>query len=144
MAAAIGAALVTLGVAALLTNIFQRRVNRHVSTVAFIRRRNVNRRFRNWNPRFRPADKFRRIVRRLRENQRHRIRQADIFRRANHNSPRDEARVFSGMNHFRKPIERRIRIAAPHGFDESRDRVVMSVAIAIIDDRFLLNTLFCH
>ena len=55
--------------------------------------------------------------------------------------PRDEPDVFAGVEHLRQPVERGVRIAAAHAFDEGGDRVVVLVAIAVIDDRLSLNAL---
>src|SRR5688572_12648410 len=46
------------------------------------------------------------------------------------------------MDHLRQPIERGVRVAAPHRFDEGGDGVVVRVAVAIVDDGFTLDTLF--
>ena len=59
----------------------------------------------------------------------------------NHDAPRDKARVFAGVDHFRQPVERRIGIAAAHGFDERGNGVVVRVAVAVIHDGFLLDAL---
>ena len=105
---------------------------------------NVNGGFSNRNPRFRPADEFRRLMRGIGQHQCHRVCQSHVLRRADHNAPCDEPRVFAGMNHFRQPVKSRIHIAAAHGFDERRNRVVMRIAIAVVHHRFPLNALFRH
>ena len=122
-------------------HIGQRGVNRQISTVALVCRGNINRRFRQWNPCFRPADKLRRLKRRVCQHQRHRVGEADIFGGTNHDAPRDEARVFAGMNHFCQPVKRGVGIAATHRFDECGNRVVMGVAITVIHHGFFLDTL---
>jgi hypothetical protein len=81
-------------------------------------------------------------MRGVREHESHRVGEADIFRRANHDAARDEARVFAGVNHLRQPVERGVGIAAAHGFDEGGNGVVVRVAIAVINDGFLLDALF--
>ena len=59
----------------------------------------------------------------------------------NHDAPGDEARVFAGMNHLRQPVKRRVGVAATHGLDERGNRVVMRVAIAIVNHGFFLDAL---
>ena len=123
------------------TDVFQRGINRFVGGITFVCRGDVDGCFGQWNPRFRPADKFRRGETRIRQNQSHRVGETDIFCRANHDAPRDEARVFAGVNHFREPVKRRIRIATTHGFDKRGNRVVMRVAIAVIHHSLFLDAL---
>ena len=74
-----------------------------------------------------------------RQYQRLRIGQPDVFRRQNRDTPRNEARVFAGYNHLGQPIQRRIRIAAAHGFYKRRNRVVVFILAGIVHDSFLLN-----
>ena len=66
----------------------------------------------------------------------------DVFACENDNPPRDEAKIFAGVQHFREPIHRAVFVRRAHAFDERADRVVVRVARAIIDDRFLLNAFF--
>ena len=89
------------------------------------------------NARFGHPDKFDRLLRRDRERQRFRISQADVFARENHDPARDETKVFAGMQHFRQPVDRAFFIGGAHAFDEGADRVVVRVALAIVNDRFL-------
>src|SRR5688572_23576859 len=77
-----------------------------------------------------------------REDEGHGIREADIFGGADQDAARDEARVFASVDHFREPIKRRVWIAAAHRFDEGGDRVVMRVAVAVVNNRSFLDALF--
>ena len=73
------------------------------------------------------------------ERQRFRVGQADIFAGENDDAARDETEIFAGMQHFREPVDRAFFVRSAHAFDEGADRVVVRVARAIVDDRFLLN-----
>ena len=119
------------------SHVFQRGVNGQVGAVALVGGGDINRRFRQRNPRLGPADKFRHLQRRVGQHQSHRVRQAHVLRRANHNPPRDEARVFAGVNHLRQPVQRRVRVAAAHGFDERGNCVVVRVLVVIHHGLFL-------
>ena len=123
------------------TDIFQRGVNCANRAVALVRGGDVNRRLGQWNPRFRPADKFRGGQCGVRQHQRHRISQPNIFGGANDDASGDETRVFAGVDHFCEPVKRGVGVAAAHGFDERGNRVVMGVAIAVIHDGFFLDAL---
>ena len=84
-------------------------------------------------------DKFHCLLRRDRERQRFRISEADVFARENDDAPRDETKIFAGMQHFREPVDRAFFIRSAHAFDERTDRVVVRVADAIVDDGLLLD-----
>ena len=85
------------------------------------------------------ADELDRLLRGDGERQRLRIGQPDVFARENDNAPRDETKVFAGVQHFREPVDRALLVGRAHAFDEGADRVVMRVALLVVDDRFLLN-----
>src|SRR5262245_13366132 len=96
------------------------------------------------NSRFGHADKFDRLLRRDRELQRFWIGEADVFAGKNHNAPRDEPEIFTGMQHFHEPVHRALIVRSAHAFNKRTDRVVMRVARTIVDDRFLLNAFFSY
>ena len=91
------------------------------------------------NARFGHSDEFHGLLRGDRERQRFRIGQSDIFAREDHDASRDEAKVFAGMQHFCEPVDRAFFVGRAHALNECADRVVVRVADAIVDDRFLLN-----
>ena len=89
--------------------------------------------------RFGHADEFHRLLRRDREWQRFRIGKADVFARKDYDASRDETEIFAGMQHFGEPVHRAFFVRGAHAFNERADRVVVRVAGAIVNDRFLLN-----
>lgn len=105
---------------------------------------NVDGGLRNRNARLGPADELRGLKRRVGQHQRHRVGQAHVLRGVNHNAPRDETRVFPGVNHPGQPVERRVGVASAHGFDERGDGVVVRVAVAVIHYRLFLDARFGH
>ena len=48
------------------------------------------------------------------------------------------------MQHFRQPIERRVRVGAADRLDEGGNRVVVRVAIGVIDHRLALDGFLRH
>ena len=118
-----------------------RRQEPQVGAIALRRGGQVDRRVGERNLRLGQADKLHRLLRRDRHDQRLRIGHADVFARADDDPPRDEADVFARVEHLRQPVERRIGIAAAHRFDEGGDRIVVLVAVAIIDHRLFLDAL---
>ena len=54
-----------------------------------------------------------------------------------HDPPRDEPRIFTGVDHLGQPIKRRVRIAASHRLYERRNRIVMGVFIVVDNGLFL-------
>ena len=57
-----------------------------------------------------------------------------------HQPPGDKLRVFAAGKHPREVIDRRVRIAAAHRFDKSRDYVVVLFAVFIVQSDILLQT----
>ena len=43
------------------------------------------------------------------------------------------------MQHFREPVHGSLFIGRAHAFDKRTDRIVVRIACAIVNDRFLLN-----
>src|SRR2546423_4220771 len=70
-----------------------------------------------------------------------RVSQPDIFACENYDATRDETKVFTGVQHFRQPIDRASFIRSAHALNECADRVVVRVAFLVINDRFGLNAL---
>ena len=122
-------------------HVLQCGIDRLVGAVALVGGGDVDGRLRNRNSGLGPADKFRRLVRGLRQHQRHRVRQAHVLGGADRNAARDEARILAGVNHLRQPVERRVRIAPAHGLDERADGVVVRIPVAVIHDGLLLDAL---
>src|SRR5947207_9671527 len=123
---------------------FSRGIERVVSFAAFWRAAHVSSRVRKRNSRFGQANKFHGLLRGDRQWQRLRISEADVFARKNDDTPRDEPEIFAGMEDFCQPVHRAFFIGRAHTFDKRADRVVVRVARAIIDDRFLLNAFFSN
>src|SRR6266480_2165030 len=85
---------------------FSRGIERVVSFAAFWRAAHVSSRVRKRNSRFGQANKFHGLLRCNSEWQRLRISEADVFARENDNTPRDETKIFAGVQHFSEPIHR--------------------------------------
>ena len=124
-------------------NFFRRCAKGFVGFAAFLRAAHVGGGVGEGNARFRHPDKFHRMLRGDRERKRFRIGEPDVFARKNHDAARDETKVFSGMEHFRQPINRAFFVRRAHAFDERADRVVVRVAFFVVDDRLLLDAVFC-
>ena len=116
-----------------------RGTQRGVGAVRFRRSRQIHRAVRQRNLRLRQPDEFHRLLRRHRQHQPMRIGQPDVLARQNHQPPRDEPHLLAGVEHFRQPVERRVRVGAAHAFYKCGDRVVVLIAIRVIDHRFFLD-----
>src|SRR5437762_14294790 len=123
---------------------FSRGIERVVSFTTLFCAAHVSGRMRKRNSRFGQANKFHGLLRCNSEWQRLRISEADVFARKNDDASRDEAEVLAGMEHFGHPVHRSFFVRRAHAFYKRADRVVVRVARAIIDDRFLLNAFFSH
>lgn len=64
------------------------------------------------------------------------VRQADVLAGGDDDASGDEANVFARVQHLCQPVDGGIGITGADGFDESARRVVVRVAIAIIDYGF--------
>ena len=95
-------------------------------------------------PRLGPTDKLSGLERRVGQHQSHRVGQANVLGGMDNDAAGNEARIFSGMNHLRQPVKRRIYIAATHRLDECGDRVVVCVLVAVVHHRFFLDAVFCN
>ena len=89
--------------------------------------------------RFRHSDKLHRLLCRDRQLQRLGIGKANVLTCENHDPPRNETKVFTGVQHFRQPIHRAPFIRSAHAFDKRADGVVVGVADPIVNDGFLLD-----
>ena len=65
-----------------------------------------------------------------------------IFTGENYDAARDETKIFAGVQHFREPVNRAFLVGRAHALDERADCIVMRVARAVVDNRFLLDALF--
>ncbi len=130
------------GQGAAAADVFERGVDGEVGAVAFVGGGDVDGGFGNRDARFGPTDEFSSLMGGHGEDEGHGIGEADVFGGADEHASGDEAWVFTGMNHFGEPIEGGVGIAAPHGFDEGGNGVVMGVFIAVVNDGFFLDALF--
>ena len=115
---------------------------RLVGFAIFLAAAHVGSRVGEGNSRFRHSNEFNGLLRRDRERQRLRVGQSYIFAGENHDAARDEAKVFAGVQHFREPVNRAFLVGSAHALDESTDCIVVRVARAVVDNRFLLDALF--
>ena len=89
-------------------------------------------------------DKLESLHRRGSDHQPQRVRQPDVLARQNHQAAQDEPRVFPGVKHLRQPVEGGIRVGAAHGLDEGADRVVVGVAVLVVEHRPPLDGFLRH
>ena len=132
------------GERAAVFHVVHRPPQRGVGGVGFRRGRQIDRGMRQRNPALGHADEFERRVRVHRDPQRVGIRQPDVLRGGNHQPPRDEARILAGMQHLRQPVERGVRIRAADRLDEGGNRVVVRVAVGIVNHRLALDGFLRH
>jgi hypothetical protein len=52
---------------------------------------------------------------------------------------RDETKIFTGVQHFRQPIDRSLFIRGAHALYKCADRIVVGLASTVVHDSFLLN-----
>ena len=90
---------------------------------------------------FRKSHHFRCLGRGHRHLQGLGIRKAHIFRSADHDAPGNKGRLLAAIDHPRQVVQRRIRVAASHTFDESGNDIVMIVPILIVGRRSLTGHL---
>ncbi len=67
--------------------------------------------------------------------------EANVFAGGDDDAARDEADVLPCVKHFGEPVEGGVGVGGAHALYKGADGVVMGVAIAIIDDGFLLDGL---
>ena len=84
--------------------------------------------------RFGQANEVAGVMRRDRERQRERIGEADVLGGENHESTRDEPRVFTAGKHFGQPVHRCVGIAAAAALDENGNRIVVLVFVRVVAD----------
>ena len=125
----------------MLAHVFSRGEHRLVGRIRFGRAGEVGHRLRQRNPSFGKSDEVKSVFGGDGDLQRLRIGVADIFRRENHHAPSDKERIFAGLDHAHHPINRCVRVAATHAFDERRDYIVMLVAGLVITERRFLQGL---
>lgn len=87
------------------------------------------------------AEEFESLLGRNRDLEGGRVGKADVFGGRNHDASGDKTWVFSGVEHFCKPVEGGIGIRAADRFDKGRDCVVVLVTVGVVEDRFLLDRL---
>ena len=85
---------------------FGRGVQRIVGFAAFFRAAHVGGGVGEWNPGFRQTDELNGLLRGDGEGQRLRISQANVLAREDNDAAGNEAKVFSGVQHFCQPVHR--------------------------------------
>ena len=88
---------------------------------------------------FRHPDKIKRLLRGHSDHQRLRIREPDVLTGGNDETPGNKTRVLAGMDHFGQPVNGGIRVTAANALNEGAGRVVMRIAISIVDHRLFLH-----
>ena len=125
-------------------DIRQRGVDRLDDAVALVRAGDVNGRLGDWDARLRPTDEFGSLERRIGQDQRHGVGQAYVLGGVNNDATGNKSGILPGMDHLRQPIQRRVDVAPAHRLDESGDRVVMRILVAVVHHRLFLDTLLGH
>ena len=59
------------------------------------------------------------------------VRQAHVLAGVHHDAAHNQLGVHPGIHHAAEPQERRVRVAAPHAFDESGEHVVIQVLVQL-------------
>ena len=73
--------------------------------------------------------------RRDRHRERARVGVADVLGGEHHHPADDEPRVLAALEHHRQVVQRRVRVRAARRLDPGRDRVVVAVARAVVQQR---------
>ena len=76
------------------------------------------------------------------DDQRLRVGEADVLGGEDDHAPHDEQRVLAGLDHAGQPVERGVGVGAAQGLDEGADRVVVGVALAVVEVGAVLQRLF--
>ena len=67
------------------------------------------------------------------------IGQAHVFRGENYHAAENKTGILARVDHARHPVQSRVGIRAPHGFDESGNRIEMRVPLLVIKHGLALN-----
>jgi len=103
--------------------------------VRFRRKRAVDGRLGERVVRLRHPDEVRGLLRGTRDHQGLRIGEANVLPGEDDDAPGDEHRVLAGVDHAHEPVERRVGVGAADALDERRDRVVVLIAGAVVQER---------
>ena len=82
-----------------------------------------------------------RLIRRHGDLQCTAVRHAHILAREPNEPPRHIQRVFARLQHTRKPVDRRVRVAVAHRFVQRRDDVVVLLAGFVVQKRLAADAL---
>jgi hypothetical protein len=66
-------------------------------------------------------------------------RKPGILAREMDDPSRDETKIFTGVQHFRQPIDRSLFIRGAHALYKCADRIVVGLASTVVHDSFLLD-----
>jgi len=86
-------------------------------------------------------DEVRGLLGRARDDERLRVRETHVLPREDHDAPRDEHRILTRVDHPHEPIQSGVGVGSADALDERRDRVVVLVARAVIEERAALQGL---
>ena len=118
-----------------LADVGGRGVERGVGGVRLRRPREVDGRLREVQPRLGQADVLDRLRRGDRDEQSLRIGVADVLGGEHDHPPGDEARVLAALEHHREVVDRGLDVARARRLDPGRDRVVVRVAVPVVEER---------
>ena len=124
-----------------LLHLRERLGNAHVGRIALGRSGQIHRSFGQRNAPLGPANLHHRIKRSIGQQQRVGIGQTDVLRGTDDQSAGYELRVLPTLYHASHPVESSIRVASANALDEGRDDVVVHLAILVVSQRILLQTL---
>ena len=127
------------GEVARATDFGLRRADRLVGRIALGTGGQVRRTLGEDDPALRIADGRDRLKGVVGQDQGRRIGIADVLRSQDEHPSGDELEVLAALDHPRQPVHRPVGIAAPDGFDESRDDVVVLLARLVVTRGVLLH-----
>ena len=119
-------------------------IDAQVGTVALRRGGQIDSRLGQRDSPFGPSYLHHRVEGGIGQQQRIGIRQTDIFRGTNHQSSGNKLRVFPTLDHAGEPIEGSIRIRTANALDEGRDDIIVHLAVFIVGQGILLQSLHHH
>ena len=125
--------------------LFRRRarlVPRNLRAVRFRCGSQINDEFRYRNIAFRRTETLIGVPRRNRHRQSLGIGKADILHRKPRQTAQKIERIFSALDHARRPVERRIGIRTAQGFMQRADEIVVSLAVLVVNRRAVLDDFF--
>ena len=129
------------GLIAGLLHLGQRGTDAHIGRVALGRSGQIDRGLGQGDATLGPTDFHHGIEGRIGQQKGVRVGQSDVLARTDDQSASNEGGILAALNHASQPVERCIGVAAADALDERRDDVIVHLAVLIVGQRILLQTL---